>query len=225
MDQTKLLDNLSIDNELISSIGTFTATTIIVNIIFAALIGVSIAYVYKKFFLGVLFQKSFAASLILVTMITTLVIMVISGNLVLSLGMVGALSIVRFRAAIKDPLDVVYIFWAVGSGIAIGVSQYLLVVIGGASIAFMLLVLSKFNTVEQAKLFVISSKLNHQKKITAVIKNIDSHAVVRNTQVTRENIELVYETSGTSDIEKLFNKLKDVDPQAELRVLNYYGNN
>lgn len=58
-----------------------------------------------------------------------------------------------------------------------------------------------------------------------MIKNIDSHAVVRNTQVTRENIELVYETSGTSDIEKLFNKLKDVDPQAELRVLNYYGNN
>lgn len=225
MDQTKLLDNLSIDNELISSIGTFTASTIIVNIIFAALIGMSIAYIYKKFFLGVLFQKSFAASLILVTMITTLVIMVISGNLVLSLGMVGALSIVRFRAAIKDPLDVVYIFWAVGSGISIGVSQYLLVVIGGASIAFMLLVMSKFNAVEQAKLFVISSQLSHQKKITAVIKDIDSHAVVRNTQVTRENIELVYETSGTSDIEKLFNKLKDVDPQAELRVLNYYGNN
>ena len=82
-----------------------------------------ISWTYRASYQGVLYQKSFNLSLILICLVTTSVIMVISGNLVLSLGMVGALSIVRFRAAIKDPMDIVYMFWAVAVGIANGVAN------------------------------------------------------------------------------------------------------
>ena len=99
--------------------------------IFDVLVGLSaslicaaiISWTYRNSYQGVLYQKSFNLSLILICLVTTSVIMVISGNLVLSLGMVGALSIVRFRAAIKDPMDIVYMFWSVAVGIANGVAN------------------------------------------------------------------------------------------------------
>ena len=80
----------------------------------------AIAFVYRRYFQGTLFQKSYAVDLLLATMITCLIIMIISGNIILSLGMVGALSIVRFRTAVKDPSDTIYMFWAtvgIGSGV------------------------------------------------------------------------------------------------------------
>lgn len=130
---------------------------IIMNILVATMLGSFIALVYRKFFVGVLFQKSFALSIILATIVTTLVIMVISGNLVLSLGMVGALSIVRFRAAIKDPLDVVYLFWAIGAGIATGVSQYSVVIIASIFIAIVLYFARNFATKSKPSLLVVSA--------------------------------------------------------------------
>ena len=83
-----------------------------------------ILWTYKNTYQGVLYQQSFGVTLVLASLVTTSVIMVISGNLVLSLGMVGALSIVRFRAAVKDPLDIVFIFWAITVGIANGVAYW-----------------------------------------------------------------------------------------------------
>ena len=134
MEQLTFNNLFSQDNLALALDSNLTVTFITVNMLYAGLIGCMIAWIYKRFFMGVLFQKSFAVTIIGITMVTTSIIMVISGNLILSLGMVGALSIVRFRAAIKDPLDVLYIFWAVGSGIAIAVSQYMVVFVSMISI-------------------------------------------------------------------------------------------
>ena len=124
------MDNLTFQQILdsstmsLSSGGVITFAAIMISMVMSLICGLIIAFVYRQAYQGVLFQKSYAIAIVLVCLVTTMVIMVISGNLVLSLGMVGALSIVRFRAAIKDPLDIVYMFWAVGVGIANGVAYF-----------------------------------------------------------------------------------------------------
>ena len=108
----------------------FTGLEIVVNMGMSFLLGMFIFYLYRKTFQGVLYQRSFNVSLIAIAMVVTMVIMIISGNLILSLGMVGALSIVRFRTPIKDPVDLVFIFWAIAIGIGNGVSYFSITIIG-----------------------------------------------------------------------------------------------
>lgn len=103
-------------------------------------IGMLIFLVYKKTFAGVMYSSSFGVSLVAMTMITTLVILAVTSNVVLSLGMVGALSIVRFRAAIKEPLDIAFLFWAIGAGIVLAAGLIPLAVFGSVVIGAVLLV-------------------------------------------------------------------------------------
>lgn len=106
-------------------------------------IGMFIYFVYKRYFRGVVYSYNYNVSFVLMTMITTLIIMTISTNIILSLGMVGALSIVRFRTAVKDPLDIVYMFWAIAAGIATGAKMYPLAMIGSLAFGLTLAWLSK----------------------------------------------------------------------------------
>ena len=225
MNQLNFNDIFSNNLQQITADNNLTLTLIVFNIFFSGVIGVLIALIYRKYFMGVLFQKSFAVTLIVATMITTLVIMVISGNLILSLGMVGALSIVRFRAAIKDPLDVVYIFWAIGSGIAIGVSQYLLVFIALIAISFVLAILSKLRSSQKPKLLVINSKIDKQQKIQEQIEQFARKITSRSTQMIEDRCEMVFETNEELEIAFIRRKLIEIDGSIELRVLSYYGNN
>ncbi len=105
----------------------FTATISPLQVVFTLLLAVVVGWYvffnYRKTFGGVMYSRTFNLSLVLLTLVTSLVIMLISSNLTLSLGMVGALSIVRFRTAVKDPVDTVYMFWAVGEGIALGAAS------------------------------------------------------------------------------------------------------
>jgi uncharacterized membrane protein YhiD involved in acid resistance len=139
--------------------------------------------------------------------------------------MVGALSIVRFRAAIKDPLDVVYIFWAVGSGIAIGVSQYALVFVALVAIGLVLALLSKVSSSQKPKLLVVSSTSDNQKKIQEQIEYLGRKVVNRSTQIIEGRSEMVFETNQDIDTISLTKKLVELDGSVELRILNYYGNN
>lgn len=105
-------------------------------------IGLFIFFVYKKTFAGVMYSAGFGVSLIALTMITTLVILAVTSNVVLSLGMVGALSIVRFRSAIKEPLDIAYLFWAIAAGIVLAAGMIPLAVFGSVIIGVVLIVFS-----------------------------------------------------------------------------------
>lgn len=110
--------------------GTFdgpTVTGIVLGLLTALLAGALIYLVYSRFYTGVIYSRSFAVTLVGMTVLTAMVTLAISTNIVISLGMVGALSIVRFRTAVKDPLDLLYLFWAITSGIASGAKMYLLV--------------------------------------------------------------------------------------------------
>ena len=103
-------------------------------------LGVFIFLVYKKTFTGVMYSSSFGVTLIALTMITTLMILAVTSNVVLSLGMVGALSIVRFRTAIKEPLDIAFLFWSIAAGIVLAAGLIPLAVFGSAAIGIILLV-------------------------------------------------------------------------------------
>lgn len=134
---------------------SFSLIDSIIGLVVAFFIGLFIYAVYKKTFNGVIYSHSFNISLLIMTMATALVIMGISSNVLLSLGMVGALSIVRFRTPIKDPMDLVYIFWAIVSGILCGAGFIPLVIIGAVLIGLVLLIFVNKITVENPYLLIV----------------------------------------------------------------------
>ena len=107
-------------SSFLESVTEFSVTDILIAMSFTFVIGLFIFVIYKKTFTGVMYSTGFAMTLVGLSLVTTLVIMAVTSNVVLSLGMVGALSIVRFRAAIKEPMEIVYLFWAIAIGIVIG---------------------------------------------------------------------------------------------------------
>lgn len=123
--------------------GAVTITDVAINLIAALLIGALIYIAYRATHSGTVYSERFNISLVMVTLVTTMVMCVIGNNISLSLGMVGALSIVRFRTAIKDPRDTIYIFWSVAVGICCGVSDYLIALMGSVVI-FLFLILFGF---------------------------------------------------------------------------------
>lgn len=119
-----------------------TVVNIIISLLIALAMGILIYYIYKKFFRGVVYNKSFAITLTGMTVLTCMITLAISTNVVLSLGMVGALSIVRYRTAIKEPLDLLFIFWGISTGITVGAGMYWLSLIGAVIIIVMLILLN-----------------------------------------------------------------------------------
>ena len=117
---------------------------VIVTLLMALVVGGFICFVYKKTFGGVMYSRNFNLSLIVLTMVTALMLMLINNSLALSLGMVGALSIIRFRTAIKDPMDTVFMFWSVGEGIAIGTKFYDIAIISAIIIGVVLAAMGAF---------------------------------------------------------------------------------
>ena len=107
-------------SSFLEDVSAFQPLDMIIALALSLVLGLFIFMVYKRTFNGVMYSQVFGLSLIAMCMITTLVILAISSNVVLSLGMVGALSIVRFRTAVKDPMDIVYLFWSIASGIVLG---------------------------------------------------------------------------------------------------------
>ena len=124
----------------------FSLMDIALAMVLAFAIALFIFYVYKKTFSGVMYSASFGVSIMAMTMITTLIILAVTSNLVLSLGMVGALSIVRFRTAIKEPLDTAFIFWAISAGIVIGAGLIPMGIIGSVFIGIMLSLANRKST-------------------------------------------------------------------------------
>ena len=116
-------------NKFLSQVGSISPLDALITLAIAIAIGLVIFVIYKKTFTGVMYSSSFNMSLLLMVVITAVIIMTISSNVVLSLGMVGALSIIRFRTVIKDPVDIMYLFWAISMGIIVGAHQYLFALI------------------------------------------------------------------------------------------------
>ena len=135
------------------SLSTFE--TIIVDMIIALVVGYIIYRIYRRFFAGVVYSRTFGVTLIGMTVLTCMVTLAISTNIVISLGMVGALSIVRYRTAIKEPIDILYIFWAITEGITIGASMYILAAVGMVMMLVVIIGMSRMKERRGAYVMVV----------------------------------------------------------------------
>jgi len=207
-----------------SGMERFTAIEILINLSVSFIVGIFIFYVYKKTFQGVLYQRSFNVSLIAITMVITLIIMTISGNLVLSLGMVGALSIVRFRTPIKDPVDLVFIFWAITVGIANGVGYFNISIIGSTVLTLVLLFMTRKAEEEQPFLLVlqIASTTNSKSVIAEVIKSVDKF-MLKSKTITPEYEEITAEIRLKNENTQFLNELQISGDVKKATLITYSG--
>lgn len=171
--------------------GSLSLVQIVISLAVALLCGVIIFAFYRGFYRGVVYNHSFNVLLVMVTMVTCFIIMTISSNIVLSLGMVGALSIVRFRAAVKDPLDVGFLFWAVAAGITSGAGLYMFAVLSTGVICVIYAVFSSLKNKKDSYLLIISFSAESGEAVYAVLDNIKY--TLRNKTVTGDANELTVE--------------------------------
>lgn len=172
---------------------TLNPVRVVVSLVAALIAGLIIYFVYKKTFAGVVYSRSFNLSLIMLTMVSALVLMMISSNMALSLGMVGALSIVRFRTAIKDPIDTVFMFWAIGEGLAVGAGFLDVGFIGALVIGLMLFIITGIKTKQTAPYLLI---LHYDERAAQHIKGLLKQlprARIKSKTVQRDGIELTVE--------------------------------
>lgn len=167
--------------------------TILVVLIIAFLVSLIIFITYKNTYSGVLYNPRFNVSLIMITMITTMVMVVIGSNISVSLGMVGALSIIRFRTAVKDPRDTAFIFWCVVSGLACGTQNYIIVLVGSLAICGILFVFKKIASNVSKYVIVIKGKGVNLKQVeTALKQNLNSY-LCKGKYFDGNKVELIYD--------------------------------
>ncbi len=173
--------------------GTLNPIQVVLTLLIALAIGVFLYFIYKKTFAGVIYSRSFNLSIIMLTMVSSLVIMLISSNLTLSLGMVGALSIVRFRTAVKDPIDTVFMFWAVGEGLALGAGFVDVGLIGALVIGIVMVVVTSMKGASTSPyLLILHFDDRASQQIKALVKQLPK-AHVKSKTVQRDGIELTVE--------------------------------
>ena len=205
---------------------SFSLVDSIIGLVVAFFIGLFIYAVYKKTFNGVIYSHSFNISLLIMTMATALVIMGISSNVLLSLGMVGALSIVRFRTPIKDPMDLVFIFWAIVSGILCGAGFIPLVIIGAILIGLVLVVFANKLTIENPYLLVVKySNDQTNEALQGLLKTSTKRFVLKSTSVSIGNeMEATYEIRVKENDARIMQDVQQLPGVVSAIMLSYDGN-
>lgn len=187
-------------------------------------LGVFIFMVYKKTFKGVMYSSSFGVTLIALTMISTLVILAVTSNVVLSLGMVGALSIVRFRTAIKEPLDIAFLFWSIAVGIVLAAGMIPLAVFGSVVIGLMLTIFVNKKTHDNPYIVVVHcSHEEAEKAVAASLQSSVQKHVVKSKTVTADMIELHYEVRLKSDDTSFINSVSKMKGVLDVVLVSYNG--
>ena len=203
---------------------SFSIPDIIVALAVSFVIALFIFLVYVRTFKGVMYSSSFGISLIAMNLITTLVILTVSSNLMVSLGMVGALSIVRFRTVIKEPLDLVYLFWSIAAGIIVGAGLIPMAVIGSVIIGLVLFVFVNRKSNDQPYVVVISC--NSEQAETQSMHLLSSHtkkSVVKAKSVSKDCIELTVEVRLRESSSQFLNALLAVDGIRNATLVTYNG--
>jgi uncharacterized membrane protein YhiD involved in acid resistance len=187
-------------------------------------VGLFIFYVYKKTYQGVMFSSSFGVTLIALTMITTLVILAVTSNVVLSLGMVGALSIVRFRTAIKEPLDIAFLFWSIAVGIVLAAGLIPLAVFGSVVIGIILLLFVNRKSTSNPYIVVLHcDSAESEKAASACLEKHTKRCVVKSKTVQKGLIELNCEIRLLDDNTDFINTLADLNGVQSAVLVSYNG--
>jgi hypothetical protein len=197
-------------------------TTIALGLACALLLGAFIYFVYSKFYVGVIYSRGFAITLVGMTVLTAMVTLAISTNIVISLGMVGALSIVRFRTAVKDPLDLLYIFWAITTGITSGAGMYLLCLVA-ALVMFILIVLF-FHKQQKGKIYIAVIHYAAPETGDKIMRAFGKMKYfVKSTTVRKGKTELAVEVYCKDNDTFFLEKIQSVEGVIDATLIQYNG--
>ncbi len=205
---------------------SFSLIDSLIGMVTAFLVGLYIYWVYKKTFNGVIYSHSFNISLMVMTLTTALVIMGISQNVLLSLGMVGALSIVRFRTPIKDPMDLIFLFWSVAAGILSGAGFIPLVAVGSVVIGLVIILFQHKIVVENPYLLVV--KFDDEAantEIEHILTNSTKKYMLKSKTIVQDyEFEVTYEVRMKENDSQLVSSIAKVDGVSSSVMLSYDGN-
>ncbi len=210
-----------IKNSVISEFtGTISIDKIALSLLTAFVIGIFIIYIYKKTYTGVVYSKSFALCIMLLSMVTALIIRTINSNLALSLGMVGALSIVRFRTAVKEPVDTAFMFWGITAGIMAGAGLYLIAIISSIALGLLYYVsyILGFKGNSQY-LIILKYDTDIDSKIEKMLSNIPKHKI-KSKSICKDKVELSFEIA-TKDHLKIMNAFNDINGVDSVNLISY----
>ncbi len=211
-------------SSFIDNVSAVTTFDMVLTFFLAFALGMLIFYVYKKTFSGVMYSSSFGISLIGLTLITAFVILAISSNVVLSLGMVGSLSIVRFRTAIKEPMDIVFLFWSIAAGIVLAAGMITLAVFGSAFIAVILLIFSEKNSFDKPYILVVHcSNEDEEKKVYTYIKEHVKKVSLKSKSIMPGTLELNYEVRIKDEATGFVNHIAQMNGVSNVVMVSYNG--
>lgn len=211
-------------SSFLENIASVSILDMAIALVLAFGIGMFIFLVYKKTYQGVMYSSSFGTTLVALTMITTIVILAVTSNVVLSLGMVGALSIVRFRTAIKEPLDIAFLFWSIAVGIVLAAGMIPLAVIGSVIIGVILIVFVNKKSHCNPYIVVLSctDSMAEKKAVDYLAGNVQK-CVVKSKTATKEMIELNLEIRMKDDNTDFINALSEMNGINSAVLVSYNG--
>ena len=212
-------------SSFMENISAFSVLDTIIALPLAFVIGLFIMAVYKKTFKGVMYSHSFCVSLLALNLITTLIILAITSNVILSLGMVGALSIVRFRSAIKEPLDIAFLFWSISAGIVIGAGLIPLAVFGSLFIGIILVLFINRQTTDNPYLLVLSCLNDESEKeaLKTVNAYVKKHVIKSKTVSAQNGIEVTVEIRLKEMETKFVNEISQISGVKNAVLVSYNG--
>ena len=211
-------------SSFLENVTSVSILDMVIALVLAFLIGLFISFIYKKTYTGVMYSTSFGVSLIAMTMITTLVILAVTSNIVLSLGMVGALSIVRFRTAIKEPLDIAFLFWAIGAGIVLAAGLIPLAIFGSVVIGIMLLIFVNRKSYTAPYIIVLRcTEQTAENDAMEFLKKQVKRTSIKSKSVQKGIIELNVEVQLDKNDTSFVNQLADMNGIDSAILVSYNG--
>ncbi|MDC7246894.1 MAG: DUF4956 domain-containing protein [Sphaerochaetaceae bacterium] len=212
-----------IKNSVIESsfLGNYSITDIATVLLVTFAVSLYMFFIYKKTFSGNVYSHKFNVSLVAMALITSEIILTISSNLVLSLGMVGALSIVRFRTAVKESLDIVFMFWAISIGITAGARLYALTIISSLLIGIILYIMLRFKNTNNVYLLVIMHVAKSNDRIMELLQR--GNYKIKSKTMSRGVIELTVEIRLIGSAPDLVEELAEVEGVNNVSLVSYNG--
>ena len=198
-----------------------TPLGIVLIMVLSLAVSAFIFIIYKKCYRGVLYSYNFNVAVALMTVITAMIIATISSNIVLSLGMVGALSIVRFRTAIKDPIDLIFLFWAVAAGIGIGARAYWIVLFGNLAVGLTFMLLSAFKRERKVYLLVVRCRTDASKEVMDFLAGYKH--TLRSKTTRRETTEMTVELQLKDEDARFVDALGQLQHVENVSLIAYNG--
>lgn len=208
-------------NGFLENVGNLTTPVFLMAMLSSFICRMIVYFVYRRFFKGVIYNNNFNILLVMTSMVTSFIVLVISSNVVLSLGMVGALSIVRYRTAIKDPLDVGFLFWTVAVGITSEAGLYLISLLGTLFVAAIYILLVQVRNRTRMYLLVVKFSPDANERVLQTTESLNK--VLKNKTSTRDSIELTWEVKINTDNTAFMQKLTELEGVESAVLVEFTG--